>query len=428
MASIAAASGFQATSFLNENATAANVLRALSEAAQSLDRDDIFLITYAGHGAQIPDANGDEEDGLDETWCLYDRMLIDDELYRMWTQFKSGVRIVMVSDSCHSGTMARVLLDAKDSVGDLIARYKPLLDLAGVRDALVPRVLAYDTALSAYNGQRAVYEEIQWSCGNAERNPEQIPASVLLLAACQDNQTAGDGINHGLFTAALLGVWANGTFRGSYKSFFQQIKAVMPQIQSPNYYLVGANNPAFLAQQPFALSSTPNVLAGTAPCGSGITPGTDDHTNLSIEDRLSRLRRDGKNPTLIKGENMKDQTTKPGIKRDFEGGPFEGPYGPFGNGPDRWDRRLAALKGARDFEDATEVPRCVLSVAMRRSAIDGKADQEVYELFRGEVAEQLMKNYMTLRAIVPPRASGEISGGCSTKDGGSCEIHGTIRF
>jgi hypothetical protein len=53
------------------------------------------------------DVTGDEEDQLDETWCLYDGQLIDDELYLELSKFAEGVRILVLSDSCHSGTMIR---------------------------------------------------------------------------------------------------------------------------------------------------------------------------------------------------------------------------------------------------------------------------------------------------------------------------------
>ena len=72
----------------------------------------MFLLTYSGHGSQVPDKNGDEtEDGYDETWVLYDRQLVDDELYALWSKFAAGVRIVVLSDSCHSGTAIRETLD-----------------------------------------------------------------------------------------------------------------------------------------------------------------------------------------------------------------------------------------------------------------------------------------------------------------------------
>ena len=52
----------------------------------------------------MPDASADEPDRTDETWVLFDRQLVDDELYEMWPQFVPGVRILVLSDSCHSGT------------------------------------------------------------------------------------------------------------------------------------------------------------------------------------------------------------------------------------------------------------------------------------------------------------------------------------
>ena len=51
----------------------------------------------------------EETDQLDETWVLYDRQLLDDELYDLWCRFAPGVRILMISDSCHSGTVSRAV-------------------------------------------------------------------------------------------------------------------------------------------------------------------------------------------------------------------------------------------------------------------------------------------------------------------------------
>jgi metacaspase-1 len=36
-------------------------------------------------GGQVNDIHNDEPDGLDETWALYDRELVDDELYALVT-------------------------------------------------------------------------------------------------------------------------------------------------------------------------------------------------------------------------------------------------------------------------------------------------------------------------------------------------------
>ena len=106
---IADGAGFDTTLPDDEQASAEAGARPRSPRPPSaLASGDVFLLTYSGHGSQVPDKNGDEnEDGYDETWVLYDRQLVDDELYTLWSKFAPGVRIVVLSDSCHSGTAIR---------------------------------------------------------------------------------------------------------------------------------------------------------------------------------------------------------------------------------------------------------------------------------------------------------------------------------
>ena len=42
-------------------------------------------------------------DLFDESFCLYDGQIIDDELFSLWRSFRKGVRVVFVADTCHSG-------------------------------------------------------------------------------------------------------------------------------------------------------------------------------------------------------------------------------------------------------------------------------------------------------------------------------------
>jgi hypothetical protein len=112
MTAIAERDGFSSTQLLTAHATTANVLSAISAAAQQMASGDVFLLSYAGHGGQVPNVSGDDEvDEQDETWVLYDRMLIDDELQQAFSEFAPGVDIVVLSDSCHSGTVTRKFVD-----------------------------------------------------------------------------------------------------------------------------------------------------------------------------------------------------------------------------------------------------------------------------------------------------------------------------
>src|SRR5262245_4834993 len=95
MADIAKDKGFKVKTLLTKTATRTRVINEISAAAKTLKSGDIFLLSYSGHGGQLPDKNNDENDGQDETWCLYNGELVDDELYALWGKFAEGVRILV---------------------------------------------------------------------------------------------------------------------------------------------------------------------------------------------------------------------------------------------------------------------------------------------------------------------------------------------
>lgn len=75
-----------------------------------------LVLHYSGHGARVPDADGDESagDGFDETLVPYDgdadggRHILDDELWgRLNALAATGARVTVVFDSCHSGGALR---------------------------------------------------------------------------------------------------------------------------------------------------------------------------------------------------------------------------------------------------------------------------------------------------------------------------------
>lgn len=234
MQSIADARGFSSTLLLSRAATRGAVLGAIEDAAGKLGTGDIFFLTYAGHGGQVPDENGDEADFSDETWCLYDGQLIDDELAHMWSKFQAGTRVLLVSDSCHSGTASREKVDEVAKTG---------------RDGTY-RFMPDDAAARTYRTNRKFYDDIQ---RDLPATPAPVTATIRLLSGCQDNQLSGDGVANGLFTGRLLSIWSNGMFDGDYASFHKKIVARMPADQTPNHFVFGADDPAFAGQKPFTV-------------------------------------------------------------------------------------------------------------------------------------------------------------------------------
>ena len=243
MASIAKAKKFQLTKLLTKAATRARVMAQINKAARTLKSGDIFMLSYSGHGGQLPDMNNDEPDAQDETWCLFDGEMVDDELYALWQKFAPGVRILVFSDSCHSGSVTKM------------AYYRGTVATrgAGVQSKEVKyRFMPPDVALRTYRTNKEFYDKILKS-RILKENQRPVRASVLLISGCQDNQLSSDGDFNGLFTAQLLKVWKNGAFKGDYKKFHKGIIKRMPPDQTPNYFWTGTANPKFESQKPFTI-------------------------------------------------------------------------------------------------------------------------------------------------------------------------------
>lgn len=295
MKNIASTAGFTTTDCLIDGqGTAMNVKNKIIEAADQLTAGDIFFLTYSGHGGQLPDETGAEDDGSNETWILYDRQLIDDELYAIWPKFAQGVRIFVLSDSCHSGTMVKyILLNAINGkkrtrtkgVGtDLtmqdmekiatLAESKNKRDLQGFKRNRSFPVLA---GLKDYLRNKNLYQNIQ-QLTKLSKDVDSINAALIFISGCQDNQLSGDGNVNGKFTEELLKVWNNGVFDGTYRTFHEQIIGNMPSDQTPNYMTLGTDIAVFEDQKPFTLISP----ASGGSSGNDSSGGTTN--NGSTED------------------------------------------------------------------------------------------------------------------------------------------------
>ncbi len=132
---------------LNDQATA----QAITENFQTWLIDgtrpgDRVFFYYAGHGFQAPDDNGDEADGMDELVTPYDvrissrngrivltdeRTFIRDDRFNDFIVQLAGRRVVMMFDSCNSGTISR---GANDESKDLPSRYLRLKPTRGIAD------------------------------------------------------------------------------------------------------------------------------------------------------------------------------------------------------------------------------------------------------------------------------------------------------
>lgn len=249
---------FDAKILRTKKATTDNVIKVMRKAAKKLVAGDTFFMSYSGHGAQVEDLSGDEADGEDETWCLYDRMFLDDEQRELYAEFAEGVKIVVLSDSCHSGSATR---SGKSNSSEELGRY----------EHGEPRKMEERTALNVYRGRKKEYDQIQRALKSP---PPKLKASRILFSACQDHETAMGYSDGGAFTVALLKIWNNGKFKGNYGDLAREIRdelqtnygkavdrkggdASKIALQVPNFVRIEGSSPKaldeFVNQRPFSL-------------------------------------------------------------------------------------------------------------------------------------------------------------------------------
>lgn len=234
MLAISTSLGYDARQLKTAAATRDGVIAAVREIADRVQPGDTFLLSYAGHGGQVRDDNRDEADGSDETWCLYDGHLLDDELFDLWHAFPAGARVVVISDCCHSGTVTRST-ELSERVGE----------------GIVPRCMPPEELVPAWRAQAGLYAEIQHKLPRERADPQ---ARVRLISGCQDDQLSGEAWGNGLFTMALKRAWDDGVFAGDWAAFHLAIRDQLPEDQQPNHLVFGGEDPAFDAGPPFRFS------------------------------------------------------------------------------------------------------------------------------------------------------------------------------
>jgi|SRR5476651_770942 hypothetical protein len=232
MAALASSLGYTVMgTFLNDAAQFDPVKAHMKTAASTLGPGDIFFVTFSGHGNQITDSepNVDEDGGQDDTWVFFDQEVRDDTFAELWLTFDPGVRIVVVLDSCSSGT-AIAMLEGPAGDGPLNALLAEDLDAAEEATASTP------TLTDQINSRGPV---------------------VLLLASSPDGGTtpaASDELSTSPYTTALLDTFKQRPFSNGYEGLHSQIQAAFPLAQ---LYVLGPQGADFrgfiTSTQPFQI-------------------------------------------------------------------------------------------------------------------------------------------------------------------------------
>ena len=187
--------GFGVDTLIDAQATKAGMVSAFKRVIGDAAGGDLVVITFSGHGTYEFDTDGDEPDNLDEALCPYDvqtndAALTDDEIHLLLKARKDGVKLVLISDSCHSGTVNRAV--TRDD-GQPKRRFMP------------PENWMSEQHLRSRPLTRAARSESPHAGNSAFIGSDDFDPGEVLLAGCEE------GENHFSYDAEIAGR-GNGAF------------------------------------------------------------------------------------------------------------------------------------------------------------------------------------------------------------------------
>jgi hypothetical protein len=142
-----------------------------------------LTVFFTGHGASVPDTNGDESDRFDEAMIFDDGHILDDDLREILVQsFTGKARVLLLTDCCHSGS----IWDLQSKVLKGQKKIPPnILSFAATRDNQTAKQMTV-------NGQsQGIFSFYFWQAVNA--NPKGGPkaiASIIDKQMARFNQKA----------------------------------------------------------------------------------------------------------------------------------------------------------------------------------------------------------------------------------------------
>lgn len=192
--------GFEVNVMLDSQASRQNVRNALQGLVISAEPGDVAVFTYSGHGTQVLDFSADEGDIYDEALYVYDGNVLDDELRSLIKMINPQATLVVISDSCFSGTVTRLAPEAGKP------RFMPPSDL------LIGRVVRQKFLL-----------------------PEGDMPEIL-ITGCSDSEYSYDaefnGRPNGAMSALAIKVIKQNP-EATYKEFFEGLRGLLPSDEYP---------------------------------------------------------------------------------------------------------------------------------------------------------------------------------------------------
>ena len=223
MRDIARRLGFRDTqirTLMDDQATLGNIQRAMDEwLIQGVGPGERALFYFSGHGAFVPDLNGDEPDGRDEALIPHDarvargleNVLVDDDLGARLGRIRSD-RVLVLLDACHSGSATRDafvvskfvpnpdprLAGSLRAAKDLPKGDSNALDASGARLNYVALNSSADTELSGATADGSLFTLGVFRAFQAAPDPQTLTLRRILEVATREvaQTAAGVDVHH----------------------------------------------------------------------------------------------------------------------------------------------------------------------------------------------------------------------------------------
>lgn len=271
--------GFEVTELIDGDATRDEILRAILDLVSESAPGDVLAVQYSGHGTFVPDLDGDEDDGdvaSDEALCPVDfrgtgRLVIDDDLARIWDVIPDGVSMTAFFDSCHSGSANRAPTPLPPGMAGSLPRLAPLTD----KDRTAYRA---DRGASEPSGANPIRQVAMKEVLDSETPPVAVPRNAgvrreVLMSACKATEVAWESNGQGDFTRAALPLLTSGIGTVSNRTFVRSVVEILGpgRRQTPEYH-----GDESLGARPLLTPSTAAPVVEAEPDGADKGASTGD--------------------------------------------------------------------------------------------------------------------------------------------------------